>query len=184
MNRTPRPTALRAAAASMAATVAVIALLATATVRPAAASDAPLDTLVTEAAPPAAADVGISRRTLPDVSATIPRRAPPTVPPRLDDPAGGWRLFLSARNATDAGAEAVAADLRLAREARLATADPDLADARSPAQPGSRRVRLASAGRRAVVPGDPWPAPRLLIRLTRPRCCSWPCSGRSWCWPA
>ena len=132
------------------------------------ATDAPLDTLVTEAPPKTAtANVGISRRLLPDVSTTtIPRQAPPSTPPRLDDPAGGWRLYLGARNADlEQDPNAVDNNLRIAREARPG-------DSRIPIWQMMRALRERDLGAfvwhlpgavRSVL-GDPLAAPRLAIQ--------------------
>ncbi len=133
---------------------------------PSPAGDAPLDTLVTEPAPTAQADLGISRRLLPDVSATtIPKQAPPAVPPRLDDPDGGWRLFLNARHAGEQSTEAADNNLLLARAAR-----PN--DSRIPLWQVMQALQhrdLAGfvwqlPGAVRAVLGDPLAAPRLLIQ--------------------
>lgn len=126
-----------------------------------------LDTLHTKAAPVAGANINVSRRLLPDVSTTtIPRKAPPSTPPRLDDPLAGDRLFLKAKNAAAAGEhESVKRSIRNARDAR----------------PGDSRIplwQMMQALRNRDLPGfvwhvpgavrgamtDPLAAPRLLIQ--------------------
>lgn len=133
---------------------------------PASTTDAPLDTLVSEEPAAALGHFGISRRLLPDVSATtIPRQPPPAIPPRLDDPERGWRLFLNARNVGDLATDARLDNLRLARDAR-----PN--DSRIPIwqvmqalhdrDVGAFVWHLPGAVRAGL--GDPLAAPRLLVQ--------------------
>jgi hypothetical protein len=130
-------------------------------------ADAPLDTLVTAPAPTAEANVSISRRLLPDVSTTsIPRQAPPSRPPRLDDPDSGQRLYLTARHAAEtAEPEAIVGSIQRAREARPG-------DSRIPIWMVMKALRdrdpsafvwnLPGAVRAAL--SDPLAAPRLLVQ--------------------
>jgi len=130
---------------------------------------APLDTLETRPEPgaAAAASVDISRRTLPDVSTTVvPRQAPPTVPPRLDDPATGDRLFRTARQAAHRGQDD-AAD----RHIRAALASRP-GDSRLPLWQVLQALRARDLGAvvwhlpgavRAVI-SDPLAAPRLIVQ--------------------
>jgi len=130
------------------------------------AADAPLDTLISEEPAAALGDLGISRRLLPDVSATtIPRQPAPAIPPRLDNPDHGWRLFLSARNTGELTSDLRFDNLRLAREARpndsripiwqvmQALHDRDL---------GAFVWHLPGAIRAGL--GDPLTAPRLVVQ--------------------
>lgn len=165
MKRPHRPDAPGPRPLTAVLTIGLLWLTAAAAV-PAGAADAPLDTLISEEPPAAQADLGISRRLLPDVSATtIPRQPPPAVPPRLDDPDRGWRLFLSARNAGELAADARLDNLRLARDAR-----PN--DSRIPIWQVMQALQDRDAGAfvwhlpgavRACL-GDPLAAPRLLIQ--------------------
>ena len=129
---------------------------------------APLDTLVTpEDVATGSLNLDISRRTLPEISTTVvPREAPPSVPPRLDDPDTGDRLFRTARHAAAAGeADAAERSIRGALAARPG-------DSRLPLWQVMRGLRERDAG--AVVwhlPGalravleDPLATPRLALQ--------------------
>lgn len=131
------------------------------------AGQAPLDTLISEDAPAATANVNISRRLLPEVTTTtVPRQAPPARPPRLDDPDRGERLYLAARNTAVGGSpEDLHASLRLARETRPG-------DSRIPIWQAMQALRERDAGAfvwhlpgavRAAI-ADPLAAPRLLVQ--------------------
>ncbi len=147
----------------------VVGLLATwPTAAPAAGRGAPLDTLVTpENVATGNLNLDISRRNLPEVSTTvIPRQVPPAVPPRLDDPDTGDRLFRTARHAAAAGEDDTAErSIRAALAARPG-------DSRLPLWQVMRGLRERDAG--AVVwhlPGalravlaDPLATPRLVIQ--------------------
>lgn len=100
-DRVPRRRCGRGLGLAVLGTILAGAAIADAAPRPV---SAPLDTLETAPAPVAGANLGLSRSVLPDVTATtVPREAPPAVPPRLDDPATGERMFRSARHAAQTG---------------------------------------------------------------------------------
>ena len=159
-----RPTAAPVVVLLLAATVLMT------TVTPAAANPrgtAPLDTLETPAPSTAMGNLSISRRTLPDVSTTVvPRQAPPAVPPRLDAPNAGERLFLSARHAADAGLREQADNsIRAALEARPNDSRIPLwqvMQALRDRDPGAVVWHLPGALR--AVLGDPLAAPRLAVQ--------------------
>jgi tetratricopeptide (TPR) repeat protein len=100
-----RRTGVIAAAAGAVALMAVIAAGTPAPVLAQARGTAPLDSLDTGPdRPTAAANLNISRKLLPSVSTTtVPRTPPPSIPPRIDDPEAGERLFLGARHAARIG---------------------------------------------------------------------------------
>lgn len=85
--------------------IAVASFGAVAAIAATSARGAPLDSLATT--PPASAATAtmvMTRSTLPDVSTTtVPRQPPPSIPPRLDDPSGGERLFRAAQHAARSG---------------------------------------------------------------------------------
>lgn len=134
-------------------------------------SAAPLDTLELangRKIPVASANLDISRKMLPEVqTTTVPRTAPPSIPPRLDDPARGERLFRAARVAARQGeVEQAETSIRAALTARPG-------DSRLPlwqVQQALNNLDLGGVvwhmpGAIRAILGDPLAIPRLAVQL-------------------
>ncbi len=131
------------------------------------ASETLLDSLAVAPAPPvASANLIMTRRTLPDISTTtVPRQAPPAIPPRLDDPAAGERLYCTAVHAARQGrrdqAQTAIRGALAARPGDSRLALWQVTEALRQRDPQAFVWRLPDAVR--AIRGDPLAIPRLAV---------------------
>lgn len=143
-----------------------VAVFASAQTRP---PTAPLDTLVASPAPQVSTGaIVMTRSTLPDISTTtVPRQAPPAVPPRLDDPAAGERFFRAAvhaaRNERRDQADTAIRSALAARPGDSRLPLWQVMQALRTRDPGGLVYHLPGAWR--AIQTDPLAAPRLALHM-------------------